>query len=215
MKSHIKLTFFLIALQLHGCGNTSEIGIGAIHIERQNNIQLEFFDRPKNGLKPVFIVDLFLDSSNLKVKSNVGEFDTVKFDPLYFFPERGVLVLRVVEERKGWLKVITFSSKDQQIAHWLLLPNAKVDNWEEFLLSIYRVRPNSKDNRLRMAPSVSAKEVLRNLGYTCLVPLAVSGDWLQVENSAERCEESGNIKEEFGGFIRWKKGGKILINFFL
>lgn len=202
-------------MQLYGCGNTSKEGIGVLHIERQNNVQLEFFDQPKNGLKPVFILDLFLDSSNLEVKSNVSESGTLKFDPLYVAPERGVLALGVVEKREGWLKVITYSSKDQQIAHWLFLPSAKVDNWEEFLLSVYRVRPKSNDNRLRKAPNVSAKEVLRNLRYTCLVPLAVSGDWLRVENSAEWCDEPGVIEEEFGGFIRWKMGDKILINFFL
>lgn len=202
-------------MHLNGSGNPSKVGIGVFHIELQNNVQLEFFDQPKNGLQPVFIVDLFLDSSNLKVKSNVSEFGTLKFVPLYDASERGVLALRVVEKREDWIKVITDSSKDQHVAHWFFSPNAKVDNWEEFLLSVYRVRPKSNDNRLRKAPYVSAKEVLRNLRYTCLVPLAVSGDWLRVKNSAVRCDESGNIKEEFGGFIRWKKRNKILINFFL
>lgn len=206
---------YLIALTLSSCNSSNkEVGIGLVHFENDFTTILDFYDKPGDTGTPVFSVNLIYDSTRVAIKSSLGKHDTLEFNPFYASSGRGMLILQVMERKEGWLRIISDDIKG--IEHWVELSDIKVERWTDFLLSLYRVRPyNASGNPLRKSPDKRASSLGVSPSATCLSVVGVQGDWIKVVNELDRCPDEYVIESTFEGFLRWKRGGEILINFML
>lgn len=209
----LRVLILLCLLSFAACSSSEEgLGIGLVHFENDFTTVLDFYDEPDDSGVPAFSVNLIYDSARIAIKSSLGKHDTLEFNPFYASSGRGMLILQVMERKESWLRIISDDIKG--VEHWIELSDMKVERWTDFLLSLYRVRPyNSSGNPLRKSPDKRASSVGVSPSATCLSVVGVQGDWIKVVNKPDRCPDEYVIESTFEGFLRWKKGDEILINF--
>lgn len=215
MKSRVLSVVVAISLLFVSCSNSNkEVGIGLIHFEKDLTTLLEFYNLPDDSGVPVFSSNLIYDSARVMIKTTLKKQDTLEFNPFYAIGGKGLLVLQVMERREDWLRVKTDDIKG--VSHWLQVPGAQVERWSEFLLSLHRVRPyDFSRNRLRQSPSEKARIVDVNLSSTCFSVVDVQGAWIKVINEPLNCPDEYVTEIPFEGFLKWKDGDEVLINFSL
>ncbi len=208
-----KVLILLFLLSFLACSPSEEgVGIGLIHFENDFTTLLEFYNLPDDSDAPVFSAKLIYDSARVTIKTTLTKRDTLEFNPFYALSNKGLLVLQVMEQREHWLRVIT--DDIQGVSHWLQVPDAEVEKWSDFLLSLHRVRPyNFPQNPLRKSPSEKARIVDVSLSSTCFSVIDVQGVWIKVINEPLNCPDEHITDIPFEGYLKWKDGDEILINF--
>lgn len=209
----LKVLILLSILSFVSCSPSGEgVGIGLIHFENDFTTLIEFYNLPDDSSVPVFSSNLIYDSARVTIKTSLNKKDTLEFNPFYAIGGKGLLVLQVMERREDWLRVTTDGIKG--VSHWFQAPDAQVERWSEFLLSLHRVRPyNFSQNPLRKSPSEKARIVDVSLSSTCFSVVDVQGDWIKVINEPLNCPDEHIMDIPFQGYLKWKEGDEILVNF--
>lgn len=183
------------------------IGIGVFNFEPEDDRSLLVFDSPR-AMNRLF--ELNAEFSTSKARLHVKSFPGTpnRFEPLKYGGLQGFASLRVIEYQEGWLKVIT--NESQGYFGWLKGSFKQVEKWNEFLYSIHHVR--GKDEKLFKQPG-SRETITYNSYNSCLNVINIEQDWLKVEHDHSKCNDPGTSQLGPIGYIRWKEGGKLLINF--
>ena len=207
--------WFLIMLSVFwitACDTSQpDVGIGLVHFENDFTTVVKFYDKPQVSGEPAFSASLIYEDDTVFTKTTLKKEDVLKFNPIYLSSGKSILVLQVMEEKGGWLKVITDETNKQE--HWIKPAQTKIDTWPDFLKLVKQVKPlRSDQNPLRKAP-INGKVLPLSFRITCFSITSVNGDWVRVENRSENCPEPGISDYPYVGFLRWKKEGDILIDF--
>ncbi|GAB5523364.1 MAG: hypothetical protein Roseis2KO_12360 [Roseivirga sp.] len=189
------------------------MGIGLVHFENDFTTLLKFYDRPDDSSVPVFSANLIYDSTEVGIKTTLKKEGELKFRPLYTLIGRSVAVLRVMHREGEWLRVVT--DEISQTEHWLRSPESSIESWPDFLKSVYHVGPKQADeNPLRKSPG-NGEVLLERFDITCFSITQVQEDWIRVLNEPDNCDGPLISSYPYAGFLRWKKNGRVLINFAL
>ena len=203
------LTTILILVTLTSFGqekNPIKLGLGIVAID-------DTYDESKT-------VTVYKDK-NLKTKIEdfklYGELKSVW--PYYFKPDYGLCYFVCLEKTKDYFKVL-INDKEEGF-----LKNDRdkyFKTWESILINAGVERLDLKTNPLKLTPTDNAEPI--NLGYEMKVDrlevddvIEINGEhWIKVYYS-----KSGKVPCDKGtpdcgrGWIKWKKGDKLLVNILL
>jgi hypothetical protein len=162
------------------------------------------------------LIDDLLHHSTVKDSITFGEGQyniEIKTAPPWFVPEHlkldyDIFQLRAVTVSRNWIEVIV-NTKTGKTA-WVDKKAVEFLYWPDFFLKVFNVEVmNGAANPVRIKPLDNASVVL-NPGRSSLHPVAVQGEWMKVSTAQE---SPGAIPKM--GWIRWKKGNQLLINWSL
>ena len=203
-------TTALLVLFLASCNSSHDVGPGVLHFEDIYSQRLEFYNTPDSNTAQAFHVDLIVEDTVRRVHSSLEKgIDTLYFSPLH--AGSSSVSFQVLEQKDNWYKVYTDDIIG--VAHWIYVDDREKESWRSFWPTVKRVFSEDTSNPIRENPSENAKAYPLKSERLCLRVLEVHGAWLKVQNAPERCPNSYVIREEFEGFLRWKKDGEVLINF--
>ncbi|MFY0591346.1 hypothetical protein [Roseivirga sp.] len=199
--------YLLLLCFLYGCNaNNSSVGKGVFNFEPNQNETIQIYPAPKLR-SPSFEISVdFIAGRPRLYKSYYGN-DSIDFSPLSYGQLQGYFSVRVVRVQDGWLQVVTDESTGA--LGWIVAPKTEIESWENFLTSVHHI--NGKDGRLYKSPN--SKETHNSNGNYCFNLIEIQNDWLKVYHSADRCDDKTVWDTGPSGFIRWKKDGKLLLNF--
>lgn len=136
---------------------------------------------------------------------------TATYAPPWLHPEHlkldyGIITFKVMGLGFDFIKVET-NRKTKQISY-LDKYKGKFQSWQEFILSVNSVEFIDKDDRkVRIKPLDYAGEVFAKFAF--MKPLLVQNEWMYVKLVNDSLTEQGK------GWIRWKKGNKLLVSYSL
>lgn len=115
--------FWIIACE----SSPSDLGIGLVHFENDFTTVVEFYDKPDDSSKSAFWISLIYEKDSVVAGSSLKKEDLLKFRPIYLRSRKSVLVLRLLEQKNEWLRVITDETNKQE--HWIKAEEAKIEIW--------------------------------------------------------------------------------------
>lgn len=133
--------------------------------------------------------------------------------PSWFLPEHlkmdyEIFQLRVVTVARNWLEVIV--NKKTGKTAWIDRNAVELQYWPDFFLNVYGIEViNGATNPVRIKPLDNAS-IIMNPGKSTLHPVAIQGEWMKVSTLQETPGSTPKL-----GWIRWKKGNQLLINWSL
>lgn len=138
------------------------------------------------------------DESSFTMPSN--------FSPLAFHPDYFLLVLRVVEIKGGFAKVVIDEDQKKYSKVDLNSQTLKYLEWSDFISGISEVELPNK-NEIYKTPESELKIDFSRDEYIEFKPHKVSDDWLQIKWS--------NGNESYSGWVKWRdEKDNLLVNFY-
>ena len=148
-----------------------------------------------------------------------GEFDYPNDDfiPFAFHVDYFRLALRCVSKDNGRYEVIV--NEETGLRKYVKAddPVLKLETWEEHILKTVAVDFNQAKNPVLKAPQGRVKKVaLPGSGapFHTVHTVEVKGEWLKVKWDTSHGTGSQVPRYDYG-WIRWKKGNKLLVEFLL
>jgi hypothetical protein len=84
--------------------------------------------------------------------------------------------------------------------------------WEEYLKGMFSVdRLMEYKQKIRKGPSDTAEEI-KYEGRDCFKVMSLSDDWIEIF-STDYCDEGKNKDKIRSGWIKWRDGDKLLIDY--
>jgi len=213
----LKMTTLLINifLLLTTCSwAQSDLGIGVISINFKDKDILSFYLNTQDS-QPLRKIEFFNDPT-----INSLNILNLKKNKLWLKPEvleidNSSLILRCVETNDQWLKVIVNNQSNSTL--WIKRSKlTKFMNWESYLKKMFGVaRLPELRQKIRTLPNDNSKEILYT-GQDCYQVKSMKGDWIEIFTS-DYCDESYTESKTKikSGWIRWKNGSKLLIEYFI
>ena len=161
--------------------------------------------------------DKSINAHNIKITNHVQPVKATNkwFKPFALHLDYYLFYLQVVKVENDWMEIIV--NEDSNLKLWLRKTSSLTYlDWNNFLLNLVAVIPkNIETNPLRVAPKVNGEKV-KNPLIDCLQPAMVKDNWLQVKIDPTVCDRYEELKDKNleGGYIRWRKGNKLLIDYF-
>lgn len=217
------LFLFLFPLSLYSQIDSIKAS-GLISVNIDSFPSLRFYSL-KNANEPYGIVKIYDDRSinahNFRVINKdvqlINENEVEEwFKPFAMHLDYYIFYLQVVKIENDWVQVII--NEDSNLKLWLKkTASLTYIDWQDFLLKTVAVRPkNIEKSPLLTAPKVDSA-IVKNPLMDCLQAVSINGDWMQVKIEPTVCDRYEELKDKNleGGYIRWKKDNKLLIDFFL
>lgn len=191
-------------------------GQGLITVDTEKMPTLKFFNTP-DAKEPVNIIQIFndpsIDSYNIK---NIKEISKDWFNPLHCHLDYYIFYLQCIDTNDSWYQIVINEKTD--LKYWIKKADClEYITWESFISHVVSVIPiDSNDNPILLSPTPDAQKAQRQL-INCLAPVSVDGDWMKVRIEPAVCDMSSEISENeiFDGYIRWRKGNTLLIEYYL
>ncbi|MGB4848214.1 MAG: hypothetical protein WBP41_09875 [Saprospiraceae bacterium] len=190
------------------------LGIGLISMHYDDRTVFYFF---KDTLKmdPNKIIEFFTDES---IEAwNIVDLDQQRewLRPESLVPESFSFILRCLSETNDWFEIIV--NDDTGLTMWLRKSDSSVFmTWETYLQGMYGVsRRSERIQKIRISPNEHSKEI-KYTGQDCFQVNSMDGDWIEIF-TAPYCDED-ELENNPGiesGWIRWKEGNNLLIDYTL
>jgi len=90
--------------------------------------------------------------------------------------------------------------------------NLKFETWEKHILKTFAIEFNKNENPLRRTPN----GIIKNVDFSKIERFSAvefKGEWLKVNWDTESNPDNDPKKADFG-WIKWKEGEKLLIDWF-
>lgn len=119
----------------------------------------------------------------------------------------GILVFRVIGQQNNYYKVIADEDKQRTAFLKKADPAMEFQTWDQHILKTFSVEFDEQQNPARKKPDAQSAVIsIKDEGDIVFHPIAVQGEWMQVE--------WGDGSPANTGWIRWKNGNKRLIEFY-
>ena len=201
MNSILNLFFVLTFLTSFG---QSEIGIGVVSIHFDDTTKIEFYETSELN-KSSRTIEFFNDESikGWNIKNLESHKEWLKPESMWL--DYGQFRFRCKTKKEGSFEVYITESQtmwilDQDITQFM--------NWEEYLQTMFSVERTDKTTQKIYSKPFIKSEIIESKN-DCFRVKQMKGEWIEVE-TAEHCKTQKNIS----GWIRWKDGNKILINYY-
>lgn len=139
------------------------------------------------------------------------EYDNVNFRPFAFHPDYFLLALKCVRKEAGRYQVIV--NEETRLKKYVKTndPFLRFETWENHILKAFSVGFNRKENPVLNVPQGRVKKVV--MKDSPFHPVGVRGEWLRVKWGVMDGTDGKRAKHN-SGWIRWKKGDRLLIELF-
>lgn len=189
-------------------------GIISVDIEKLPTI---YFYENKNDNHFDKTIEVFddktINSYNIK---NLDSINTTWFKPLHVHLDYFIFDFQCSDYGEDWIQVVV--NEETNLKYWIRNTTVfKFTSWEDFISNVIGIRPlDEKNNPILTKPNVDAPKCVKQ-PIDCLMPVEVVGDWMKVKLEPAVCDKTFEMEEEqnFEGYIRWKKGNKLIIDYFL
>ena len=202
----------LLLFSTRVCGQT-DLGIGLVSIHFDDKTILEFYSDTL-AQKPVKVIEFFDDQT---INGwNIRDLDKHKewLKPEILWLDYSQFVFRCLTVHDHWLKVMVNNETGETL--WLKKSNwTTYSSWENFLKEMFAVtRVTDPKQKIRSLPNENADEIIYQ-GRDCFQVKSMQGDWIEI-STADHCDENdtGAKTKIRSGWIRWRKGNKLLIEYF-
>lgn len=201
----LKAILFLITINATA---QAELGIGLASIKFNDKTVLKLYVDPYDR-EPKHIIEFYNDEiEGTTIRDAETQEEWLK--PEVFSIEYGQLIFRCKSESRFWAEIIVNNETGETL--WLKKTKTTIlSTWDIFLKEMFMVSRNSFQQEIRMQPNDTAQEITFD-GEECFQVKAMKGDWIQIF-TADHCDEVGNRLKS--GWIKWKEGEKLLIEYFL
>lgn len=202
MKTVILFLFFTLTF-LTSFGQ-KEVGIGVVSINFDDKTLIEFYET-SDLTKKLKIVEFFNDKSinswNIKNLENHKDW----LVPESMWLDYGQFRFRCKTKMGNCFEIYVSDTKTM----WIQNQNfTEFKNWEEYLQTMFSVERSNKNEQNIYSRPFSKSEIIESK-KDCFKVNEMKGEWIQVE-TADHCE----TKRKISGWIKWKTGNDILINYF-
>jgi hypothetical protein len=133
-----------------------------------------------------------------------------EFFPKEFYPEQSVIQFEYTNIVDGFAEIIV--NKDKQIKKRIELKDSlyTVEPWKKHLIGSI-VDFNPRLNPVHESKLDDSSVIIYESGEDVVFVISeISGDWMKIE-CAERCGFSCPAGKKIAGWIKWRKGSKLLI----
>ena len=189
---------------------SSSMGIGFFQPNFYQNPKLNFY----GGVNLEKSLNEHTPNDSLVFTQTELGFST-SYAPAWLFPEHmkldyGIIMFKVLGYGDDFLKVET--NRQTKQFNYVDKTQGRFITWPEMLLSVFSLEPLDKrlDKRsqtIHIKPLPHSSKVL--IEYDFLKPLLIEGEWMYVKLVDDGLREKGK------GWIRWKEGNQLLINYSL
>ncbi len=214
----LKLFFiilFLISISFKGF--TKEIkGSGIIKFECYNTPTISFYETI-DSKNPIHSIEIYNDKKLNGLEIKTTEKNTLNWlKPLHKDLDYGILHFQCCQIKEDWFQIVV--NEESNLKYWIKKSNDFVYlSWGSYILDAIGVRPSDPlVNPILINPEEGSAKTKRQ-PINCIIPNKIIGDWLKVKFDSVVCDSELDSSEykNFEGFIRWKKGNKLLIKYYL
>lgn len=143
----------------------------------------------------------YYDDSNGKF-----DYDNEDFKPFAFHVDYFVLALKCVKKQANRYEVVVNERTGLKKFVNANDPTLRFETWEDHILKLFSISFDQTENPMLETLQGQMKNVvLPNMPFH---PIKVKGEWLKIK------WDTPNETKSDVGWIRWKNGGKLLIEFF-
>lgn len=191
-------------------------GEGLISIKIDSYPTIDFYENTQDN-EPIKSITIFDDK---EIKSfNIKYLDSITqlwFKPLHLHLDYYIFFLQCTSETENWYQVIVNEKTD--LKYWIK-KSTKLDyiTWSSFISNVVSVKPkDGATNPIVKSPDSKAEKCKEQL-LDCLTPVEANGEWLKVKIEPAICDKTLEMEGQkfIDGFIRWKQGNKLLIDYWL
>jgi hypothetical protein len=189
-------------------------GAGMVSIQFDDKTELRFYKDTFES-DPVHVLKFFYDTAVYGYNIRSLAKHRVWLDPELLWLEYGRFLLRCEVASGDWYKVVV--DKGAGTTLWLRHgESVGLIDWPMFLRSTSGVvRLRDHPQKIRATPSDSGKSIVYT-GPDCFQVRRVQGDWIEIFTHELCAEEHPGIRNPLqSGWIRWRRGALLLIEYFL
>jgi len=201
MRKYLNLFFILWFLVSFG---QSEIGIGIVSINFDENTKIEFYENIdlKKKLKTVeFFNDESINSWNIKNLENHKNW----LQPESMWLDYGLFKFRCKTKKKDRYEVYVSGSQTM----WIKVKNyTDYFSWEDYLKNMFSIERSDKKTQFIYSRPFTKSAKIKSEN-DCFEVKQMQNEWIKVE-TAGHCESEKRIS----GWIKWRDGNRILINYY-
>lgn len=236
MKKTLAALLFLSA-GLVGCtapapeAEQSVPAANSIGVTSQNDEPVDRFNREIGDSKGVIVLsDKYGEDDTIRIYNKGGSlwyefsyydesaFDDLEsintdFKPFAFHPDYLLLAMRVVGEDSALYEVVVNEESDLRKFVRKNDENLKYEDFGALILTVYAIDFDTGTNTPRNTPGGEAVTA----DYTDVKrfkPEEVDGDWLRISWSKPAAEKGDAAADPGTGWIRWRRGSKLLVELF-
>ncbi|WP_405207191.1 hypothetical protein [Aquimarina sp. LLG6339-5] len=199
----INLTLFLAFISLTLFGQ-SEVGIGIVSINFDDKTKVEFYESSDldNVLKTVeFFNDESIKSWNIKnIQSHK---DWLKPESMWL--DYGQFRFRCKTKKLDSFEIYVSESQTMWIKNQKF---CEFNSWEDYLKNMFSIERIDQNTQKIYSRPFTKSEVLESKS-DCFKLKQMRDEWIEIE-TASHCES----KKKISGWIKWREGNKILINYY-
>lgn len=186
------------------------LGTGIVKIEFDDKTIVDFYDKltDKTQSKRIeFFDDKSINSWNIK---NLDK-EKTWLKPEVLWLDYSQFNFRCKTHANGWLEVIVNNETGKTL--WIKeTKKTKFLTWENYLKDMFGVsRLENEKQKIRNSPSDNEQEI-KYQGADCFQVKTLKGDWIEIF-TGDHCDEYGSKTQIKSGWIKWRRGDKMLIEY--
>jgi hypothetical protein len=204
-------TTILLLTILTQCYGQVTLGTGIVKIEFNDKTVLDFYSKPTDKVhskRIEFFDDKEINSWNIKNLKT----EQTWLKPEVLWLDYSQFSFRCKSTNDEWLELIVNNNSGQ--TYWIKKNKTTIFlTWEEYLKQMFAVnRLADHKQKIRKQPSDTADEI-KYEGRDCFQVISLKGDWIEIFTT-DYCDQGQNKKEIKSGWIKWRRGNELLINYY-
>lgn len=189
----------------------TDLGTGLISIHFDNKTVVCFYNSPADT-QPAKTIEFFndnsIDSWNIKNLSDHKKW----LNPEVLWLDYGHFIFRCLKETNGYFNVIVNNETGE--SYWIKKSTlTEFSTWEIYLKEMFSIERLEKETPIKNQPTANAKTVNYS-GNDCFQVKQMKDDWIEIF-TADYCDDEAATPKIKSGWIQWKKGNKLLIDYHL
>lgn len=210
-KTNMLLTSIIILLTTNLWSQT-DLGIGLVSINFDDKTILHFYSNP-DVRQPTKTIEFFEDKSINGWNIRALEQQKKWLNPEVLWLDYSSFVFRCLAVKDNWFKVIV--NNEDGSALWLKKNEQTTFlSWETYLVKMFGVeRLDDHPQKIRASPKDNSKEI-KYQGRDCFQVKSMKGAWIEIF-TADSCDEPDKNPKIKSGWIKWRQGNKLLIDYFI
>jgi len=191
----------------------NDLGVGLVSVNFNVETILHFYERPgaANTARTVrFFNDESISSLSIRDLESVQKW----LKPESLWLDYYSFVFRCRSKRAGWFEVIVNNDSGQ--TYWVRESKfLEFQTWNQFLKGMFSIaRSSSYPQKILRRPESRSLEI-KYRGRDCFDVKSMRGDWVEIRAAAQ-CDDAEGAGPLFrSGWIRWKRGNRLLVDYFI
>ena len=206
-----KILVFLFAFMLWNFVTAkTEVGIGIVLIDFNESTVVDFYKTPGTDIKPEKSITFYDDHVHQVWKIKNYDAQKAWLKPEAYNPLNDLLSFRCIENKDGWMKIIVNNITGS--TYWVKESKVNIfSDWLSYLQKEHCIIKRKTNTPILENPEENAKVIEYN-GKDCFGIKSMKDEWIEITIPSDLKSDLSSNKT---GWMRWKKGNDILINYTL